>query len=121
MQTSSPQIAERATARHNSGPMPPGSPEVRAMRAGACWPGSVVDVVAAAACARPGGRPVVCAWPGPVAVFAGVRPMRHLQLRFYVRFIAQAAQPQLRLFVGLAGADGVHGLAALQLVGVVKL
>ena len=44
-----------------------------------------------------------------------------LRVCFHVGLVAQAAQPQLGLFVGLTGADGLDGLAALQLVGVVEL
>src|SRR5580658_2878051 len=75
-QTSSQGRLRAASARHSSGPMPAGSPEVSAMRGSL---GLVLDV----------------------------------------GFVPHAAQPQLRLLVRLAGADGIHRLAALHVLGVV--
>src|SRR5476649_2725937 len=69
--------ASRAIARHSSGPMPAGSPQVSAIRGTS---GS----------------------------------------KFDVSFIAQTSQPQLRLFVRLAGANFIHRVLALQLIRVVE-
>src|SRR5207302_2246258 len=42
------------------------------------------------------------------------------RLELHECLIAHAPQPQLRLLVRLAGADRLHGLPALELVGVVE-
>ena len=72
-------------------------------------------------CNADGSLPALVTRPRFSRWFEWRTKLRALYLRFDVRFVAQAAQPQLCLFVGLAGADGIHGLVALQLVGVVKL
>src|SRR5579859_5609430 len=52
---------------------------------------------------------------------AALRVWSPSEFGFHVGFVAQAAQPQLGFFVGLTGANGLDGLPAFQLVGVVVL
>src|SRR5207237_5174315 len=58
--------------------------------------------------------------PPPSSVLLSPATPHLSRLAVDERFIAHAPQPQLRLLVRLAGADRLHGLPALELVGVVE-
>src|SRR5215472_5048556 len=51
---------------------------------------------------------------------AAVKTPPPLRLVFDVRLVPHSPQPQLGLFVRLAGTDRLHGLAALDLIAVVE-
>ncbi len=91
----------RRQQRQRSGPTPAGSPEVRATRGTLAF-----GIIVTRHRLRRAGR-------------AG-RGER-VELVLHVRLVAQAAHPQLRLFVGVAGADRLGGVAALELIRVVEL